>query len=178
MHEAAEPIDSHDAVFLRRAIDQIGRAKYPRDWSGRETESEADESSTLRLKELHIAVAQAIVAGKLKMRARLVEAREGILGVLGPRTLTVERWLEVMKSSQIELLDMRPWVSARARRRIPLPHWLFVTRESLDKFIRQFQHLTVREERRAVAALAEKLRTDPNLKKSDDVTSSRKRRLR
>ena len=40
----------------------------------------------------------------------------------------------VFSTFQIERLDRHPGTPTRHRRRIPVPHWIYVTRESLDKF--------------------------------------------
>jgi hypothetical protein len=142
------PEDTVDCIFLGRAVEQIGEASVERDR----------------------AIAQAIEVGKLKIRARLNSGEGdpgGDLGVVSKTALTPEGWIAAVKVCQIAFKDRRPWVSVRGRRAIPQPHWLFVTRASLDEFMKGQPTAKGRAEVRAIKHLACLLKSNPNMRKED-----------
>src|SRR5258708_6960528 len=132
---SAWPLDTHDCAFLGRAVDQIGAEMFPHEWTGAER-SALNAESLQRLDHVHALVANAIEAGELKLRARLTVATENRMGVVNPTARTPAGWIEALRTYQIEEIDCRPWISVRQRRRIPQAHWLFVTKESLDRFFK------------------------------------------
>jgi hypothetical protein len=73
----------------------------------------------------------------------------------------------VLGQFQIEVRETDQRRSPRVRRGIPVPHWLFVTKTSLARLVKNSAHSTGGEEHRAMHALAEILRQDPNIRKVD-----------
>ncbi len=160
------PFDTHDAVILRNAVDQIGRAKYSAEWEKEEQTGEIAEAASQRVREVTLVVARALGAGELAPLVRIVEGKAGgPLGVLNPQTLSIEEWLEALGSFQTEQRDVRPWVPVSQRRLIPQPHWLFMTRASLTAFLKQFSLATAGKETRAISELAKLLKAAPQMKK-------------
>jgi hypothetical protein len=64
----------------------------------------------------------------------------------------------VLAECKIDVLDLDQCRPSSVRRRIPVPHWLFVTRESLEKFIKGMPAATNGAESRAIERLAALLR--------------------
>lgn len=113
------PEDTHDCVFLGRAFKQIEDAR------GCESAQE-----TIR----------AIEQGTLALRCRIAFEQEGRMTGVSPSAHAPEGWRDCLLNFYILERDMRPWVSVLRRRVMPQPHWLFVTRESLKKFLRPRLH--------------------------------------
>jgi hypothetical protein len=113
------PSDTAECVFACRAVDQIAKAQNVSTEDAR-----------------RIAV-EAIDRKKLELRARIVRepmaVREpdSVFAHISPTTFTLEGWAEYVVSGRFDWIDERRWLSVRQRRRIPVPHWLFVTRKSL-----------------------------------------------
>ena len=128
----AEPEDTVDAIFLKRAVEQIGLAAF------------LDEDQ--RLAKLPRYVAQAIESGELQILVRHIEEKSSLYGVVHCSHRTPEGWLEVVETSQLEETDQRPVIPVRLHRRIPVPYWVFVKRNSLDKFLARFKHYTADQE--------------------------------
>jgi hypothetical protein len=147
-----DPEDTADAVLLKRAVAEIGSAMFP------DAPAPSDE--------VRRAVALAIETGRLDILARHSEEERNICGVVPRSMRTPEGWLEAVRTSQLEFLDQRPGISVRQRRRIPVPHWLFVTRASLNRFLKQFDRATADHEARGKRELAELLRQNPDLSKN------------
>jgi hypothetical protein len=147
-----EPEDTVDAIFLRRAVEEIRRAMFP--------------DASPQVDKIHKAVAEAIEKGLLEILARNVEETRSVYGIVPRWARTPEGWREAVRSSQLDEFDQRPDSTIRRRRRIPVPHWLFVTRASLGRFLAPFNRTTSGDEARAIKALEGLLRKDPNLSKA------------
>jgi len=74
---------------------------------------------------------------------------------------------QVLSTYQIEFREIDRRRSVRIRRAIPVPHWLYVTKESFARFAKNSATSTVGEEGRATAELAAILRREPNISKSN-----------
>ena len=95
----AEPEDTVDAIFLKRAVEQIGLAAF------------SDEDQ--RLEKLPRYVAQAIESGELQILIRHIEEKSSLYGVVHCSHRTPEGWLKVVETSQLEETDQRPGISVR-----------------------------------------------------------------
>jgi hypothetical protein len=73
---------------------------------------------------------------------------------------------DVLSKFQIEVREVDRRRSVRIRRAIPVPHWLYVTKESRAKFMKDKGPSTAGAEGRAVDELADILRREPNLGKA------------
>jgi hypothetical protein len=145
------PQDTQACIFLGRAIQQIGEAIF-HTWTGSEEQ----------INGVHVAVVRAIKAGELMIYARIVAAVEDRPVPVDPDIRTSEGWTEALKTFQIDVVDRRAWISVANRRRIPQPHWLFVTSESLERFLKPFI-ATAAADNRAIKHLADMLKHDRDL---------------
>jgi hypothetical protein len=73
---------------------------------------------------------------------------------------------QVLAQYKIEIRETDQRRPVAMRRAIPVPHWLFVTRGSVDKFLRSQPDTTVAAEARAIKHLAAQLRTKPDMTKN------------
>jgi hypothetical protein len=78
--------------------------------------------------------------------------------------LTADRE-QVMSDCQIDVRETDYRRPAAIRRAIPVPHWLYVTRSSLESFMKAKPAASVAAEGRAVRHLAEQLRLNPDMAK-------------
>jgi hypothetical protein len=140
------PEDTGDCIFIQRALKQI----------------EAQIDKPERALQL---VLDAIEQKVLALRYRLFNAAGGDLGAIKGGAYTREIWRECLARGYIMVRDDRPWLPTAQRRAIPQPHWLFVTRESLKKFLEGLPSpsSTARAERSAVIHLANLLKQNPTL---------------
>ena len=69
----------------------------------------------------------------------------------------------VLTECQIDVRETDRRRPAAIRRVIPVPHWLYVTRTSLDKFMKARPAATSVAEKRTARHLAPKLKLDPNM---------------
>jgi hypothetical protein len=117
------PRDTAECVFVGRAIDQIAKAR------------------NVSIEDARGLAVEAIDTKQLKLRARLMQepsaprTPENIFAVVSPTSFMPERWAEILVTGHIEARDKRYWVPIAQRRRIPVAHWLFFTRRSLDTFL-------------------------------------------
>lgn len=74
---------------------------------------------------------------------------------------------QVLARCQIEVREDDTRRPAAIRRRIPVPHWLYVTKVSLDNLVKAQPNATVAAEGRAVAHLADLLQQKPAMSKAD-----------
>jgi hypothetical protein len=117
------PLDTIECVWACRAIEQIA------------------ESRRVSVEAARGIAVEAIEQKELTLRARLMREPsasrepESVFAAVSPTTFTAEGWLECLTAGQFDWRDERPWIQATARRGIPVPHWLFVTRKSFDAFL-------------------------------------------
>lgn len=78
---------------------------------------------------------------------------------------------QVLARCQIEVREDDTRRPAAIRRRIAVPHWLYVTKVSLDNLLKAQPNATVAAEGRAVAHLADQLRRNPNMTKAEGRTA-------
>jgi hypothetical protein len=115
------PADTHDCIFLGRALKQL------------EGISASPEEARNRM-------ISAIDRGELSLRGRIVFEKEARFCQVESSARAPEGWGECLMYFCIVERDKRPWIPAARRRAMPQPHWLFVTRQSLDTFLAA--HLT------------------------------------
>jgi len=158
--------DTTDCVFLARAIDKIGEAKFPGTWTGHEQGDTADgddEESDRRRDDAYDATVDAIAASKLKVGARLA-AGGGDFIELAADEEAPEGWLEAFQTCQIlKRRDPPEGQPREQRRRVPQWHDLFVTRASLDAFVGALEPPTAAKEKQAAQHLSGLLRGNPHL---------------
>jgi len=75
----------------------------------------------------------------------------------------------VFANCQIEMVDRDTRRDPRVRRRIPVAHWLFVTRASWKNFAKK-NPATAGAEDRAIRDLAARLKIDPGMRREDAWT--------
>jgi hypothetical protein len=110
IHLPEWPADTSKCIFLGRAVAQLEQVAAGRDIAS--------------------LVIDAIDRGEFALRARLVGVTDNHFGHVDKAARTPEGWAVCLRDFVIEEVDRRPWVSVRHRRRMPQPHWLFVTRDS------------------------------------------------
>jgi hypothetical protein len=114
------PMDTKDHVFLGRALEQIAVLL--------ESAGQPHDTDAVRMRAL-----SAIERGVLKVYSRIIEdVRETRMGLLNPSAFPPEAWMDFLTHFTAYLVDRRPWISVRHRRRIPQPHWLFVGKDGLE----------------------------------------------
>jgi hypothetical protein len=131
------PPDSQKCIFLGRALDHFSQDDL---WAG-------------------------LRSGELEARVYRIDRTD-----FGPVPISAHVFRGMDKGAvfrwfQIEVLDTdtrRPGL----RRRVTMPHWLYITRASLDEF--QKKHpATAAAETRAKTFLAERLKADPDMRRED-----------
>jgi hypothetical protein len=103
------PADSKKCVFLARALASVDNARM---WDG-------------------------LVSGRLQAGVIVVGATDFRTPMpVSPFVFLTTTANQIFDTHQIELRDVHPATPVMHRRRIKVPHWVYVTRESLDKFER------------------------------------------
>lgn len=75
---------------------------------------------------------------------------------------------QILNDCTIDVMDThRPIRRQFVRRRVPVPHWIYVTRASLEQFAKSMLAATVPTETRAKAYLKRLLEGDPKMKRED-----------
>jgi hypothetical protein len=144
--EEGWPADSTGSIFLGRVVDQLSDDEL---WS-------------------------ALCSGKLEARIYCVGRTD-----FGPIPLSPLGFLsadrdQVLGRYQIDVRETDRRRPITIRRAIPVPHWLFVTRASLDKFMEAKPAATAGAEDRAAKHLAGVLKMDPDMKRQDALHECRK----
>jgi hypothetical protein len=161
--------DTVRCVFLARAIDRIGVAKFPGTWTSREQGGidGDDEELDRRRNEAYDTIVDAIAAGKLKMCGRLAAGGGDFIDLAADEE-SPEGWLEAFQTCQIlKGRDPPEGQPGELRRRVPEWHHLFVIRDSLDGFVRALEPPTTAKEKQAQRLVADHLKANPNLKRDD-----------
>lgn len=103
-HPEGWPLDSSKCVFVGHAIEQIGAAEI---W-------------------------RALKSGKLQVGVIIVGAKDWRTPMpIAPLVFQKIDSRQTLEDGQIDWLDRHPGTPVSHRRRIPVPHWLYVTRQSL-----------------------------------------------
>jgi hypothetical protein len=110
------PMDTHDCVFIGSALKQI------------------EEAFNVLPNRAAMIAAEGAERGALSIRCRIVFAGDNRMAIVEKWARTPELWVHDMARGFIVELDRRP-IPAKQRRPIRVPHWLFVTRESLQKLL-------------------------------------------
>jgi hypothetical protein len=111
------PSDTAECVFAGNALERIAKVR------------------NISLEAAREIAVDAIGRGQLDPRLRLIGAQEDKFATL-KRALTPEVWSDCLIAYQVGAIDRRPWIPVSQRRRIPQPHWLFFTRQSLEPLLR------------------------------------------
>jgi len=122
------PPDSQKCVFLGRALKEISADDA---WEG-------------------------LRSGALEIRVYCVGRTDFAPIPLSPLKFFGADRSQVFDTCQIELIDSDTRRPVAIRRRIPVPHWIYVTRESVEKLLRPVSN--VRNETDAIEHLAERRR--------------------
>ena len=139
-HPEQWPPDSRECVCLAQAL-----SRFPEDvvWKG-------------------------LLSGELETRVYCKDRAD-----FGPVRLSrmefsnqAKRQDQILNECTIDIVDTDFRRPAALRRRIPVPHWLYVTRVSFDSFIKARPE-TVAEEGRAEAHLADHFRRNPDLTRGE-----------
>jgi hypothetical protein len=127
----------------------------------------------------------AMRSGELELQVYAVG--RGDLDPVGLSPMQFMRAIEIMRSDgDLSPIDVREHILGRyqvdvrekdfrrpaaIRRAIPVPHWLYVPRDSLDKFVKSRPTATVAAEGRAIDHLADLLKRDRKLTKAQARTA-------
>jgi hypothetical protein len=139
IHEHQWPTDSRECVFLGRAAFQLSDNDLL--WNG------------LRL-------------GTLSARVYCVGRTDFAPVDLSPLALLNADREQVLGTWQIEVRETDRRRPARIRRAIPVPHWLYVTRDSFDKFMKARPAATTAAEGRLVERLFPELERNNAMKRA------------
>jgi hypothetical protein len=123
------PMDTKDRVFLGRALERIAALLES---AGQPHDAEAVRNWII----------SRIERRDLKVYARIIaDTRETRMGLLDPSAFPPEAWVDFLTHFTAYLVDRRPWVSVRQRRRIRQPHWLFVGKDGLEAALASVEQL-------------------------------------
>jgi hypothetical protein len=127
-----------DYVFLARALSRLDRDDI---WKG-------------------------LCSGELKAWGFSIERADFAPIQLSPMRFSnqVELKDQILESCTIDAMDQRSIRHRIVRRRIPVPHWIYVTRASLDNAVKASP---INAETRATRHLAGLLRSNPKMKRED-----------
>ena len=127
-----------DYVFLARAISRLGRDDV---WKG-------------------------LCSGELKAWGSSIERADFAPIQLSPMRFSnqVELKDQILDSCTIDAMDQRSIRHRIVRRRIPVPHWIYVTRASLEAFTQA--HSSAGAEHRAAQHLADLLTKNPDMSRA------------
>lgn len=142
------PEDTVDCIFIKRALKQL------------EAHAAGDPENALKL------ALDGIERNAIAIRYRLWNACENVMGRIAGWRRTREAWATDIAKGYIMTRDTRYWVPVTERRAMPQPHWLFMTRESLNQFLKALPSLSsIVQEHKAIRHVANMLKKDPALSK-------------
>jgi hypothetical protein len=161
------PHDPLGYVFLARAVEEIGRSKFEDNWRGDETtaaagrimDADARRKAIKRLDTVQQEIVRQCEAGTLVCAYRPIEG--GSMYAMPREWWSTEKWPQRFIICQLD--PSAPFASGFAGEGYC---WLFMMRESLDKYLRRFspqQQSTGAAETAALRKLVQMLKTNPDL---------------